>query len=93
MLHLKEYEDLKGKIAEYREILADKRKIDEMIIKELEEIKEKYGVKSLETLIRNYDIKLIGYEERRKKGEKMDLAIQMAERRKKEYESALQELK
>jgi hypothetical protein len=47
----------------------------------------------LETLIRNYDIKLIEYEERRKKGEKMDLAIQMAERRKKEYESALQELK
>ncbi|RLI81967.1 helicase [Archaeoglobales archaeon] len=57
------------------------------------QIKEKYGVKSLETLIRNYDMKLIEYEERRKKGEKMDLAIQMAERRKKEYERALQELK
>ena len=38
-------------------------------------------------------MKLIEYEERRKKGEKMDLAIQMAERRKKEYEKALQELK
>jgi len=57
------------------------------------EIKEKYGVKSLESLIRNYDIKLIEYEERRKKGEKMELAIQMAERRKKEYEKALEELK
>ena len=57
------------------------------------QIKEKYGVKSLETLIRNYDMKLIEYEERRRRGEKMDLAIQMAERRKKEYERALQELK
>ena len=57
------------------------------------EIKEKYGVKSLESLIRKYDIKLLEYEERRKKGEKMDLAIQMAERRKKEYEKALEELK
>jgi len=57
------------------------------------EIKEKYGVKSLESLIRSYDIKLLEYEERRKKGEKMDLAIQMAERRKKEYEKALEELK
>lgn len=56
------------------------------------EIKEKYGVKSLQTLIRNYDLKLIEYEDRRKKGEKMDLAIQMAERRKKEYEKALEEL-
>lgn len=57
------------------------------------EIKEKYGVKSLESLIRNYDLKLIEYEQRRKKGEKMDLAIQMAERRKREYEKALNELK
>jgi superfamily II DNA or RNA helicase len=57
------------------------------------EIKEKYGVKSLESLIRSYDIRLIEYEERRKKGEKMELAIQMAERRKKEYEKALDELK
>lgn len=57
------------------------------------EIKEKYGVKSLESLIRSYDLKLIEYEERKKKGVKMDLAIQMAERRKKEYEKALEELK
>lgn len=57
------------------------------------EIKEKYGVKSLQTLIRNYDLKLLEYEEKRKEGVKMDLAIQMAERRKKEYEKALDELK
>ncbi len=57
------------------------------------EIKEKYGVKSLETLIRKYDLKIIEYEERRRRGEKMDLAIQMAERRKREYERALEELK
>lgn len=57
------------------------------------EIKEKYGVKSLESLIRSYDLKLIEYEERRRKGVKMDLPIQMAERRKREYEKALEELK
>ena len=34
------------------------------------QIKEKYGVKSLETLIRSYDMKLIEYEERRRRGEK-----------------------
>jgi hypothetical protein len=57
------------------------------------EIKEKYGVKSLETLIRKYDLKLIEYEERRKKGVKMDIAIQVVEGGKKEYEKALEELK
>jgi len=57
------------------------------------EIKEKYGVKSLESLIRKYDLKLMEYEEKSKRGAKMDLAIQMAERRKREYERALEELK
>ena len=57
------------------------------------EIKEKYGVKSLESLIRKYDLKLMEYVEKSKQGAKMDLAIQMAERRKKEYEKALEELK
>ncbi len=57
------------------------------------EIKERYGVKSLEKLIRRYDAKLIEYEERRRRGEKMDLAIQMAERRKRDYERALEELR
>ncbi len=68
---------------------------DELLKERLRQakIKEKYGIKSLEILIRNYDLKLIEYEERRRRGEKMDLAIQMAERRKKEYEKALNELK
>lgn len=57
------------------------------------EIKEKYGIKSLEMLIRKYDGKLLEYEDRRRKGEKMDIAIQMAERRKRDYEKALEELK
>ncbi len=57
------------------------------------EIKEKYGIKSLESLIRQYDLKLMEYGEKSKKGARMDLAIQMAERRKREYERALEELK
>ncbi len=56
-------------------------------------IKEKYGVRSLEKLISELDSKLMEYYERAEKGEKMDLAIQMAERRKKEYEQALKELR
>ncbi|HEC56840.1 MAG TPA: DUF3883 domain-containing protein [Candidatus Syntrophoarchaeum butanivorans] len=56
-------------------------------------IKEKYGVRSLKNLIIELDGKLMGYYDRAEKGEKMDLAIQMAERRKKEYEDALNQLK
>lgn len=55
-------------------------------------IKEKYGVKSLEHLISELDAKLLNYYERQARGEKIDLAIQRAERRKKEYEQALKEL-
>lgn len=57
------------------------------------EIKEKYGVKSLENLISELDSKLLDYYDRSEKGEKMEIAIKMAERRKKEYEAALKELK
>jgi DNA gyrase subunit A len=53
---MKEYEDLKSKIAEYREILGDKRKIDEIIIKELEDIKEKYGDKRRTEIVEKDDI-------------------------------------
>lgn len=38
-----EYEELKSKIAEYESILADPRKIDEIISMETEEIKRRYG--------------------------------------------------
>jgi SNF2 family DNA or RNA helicase len=57
------------------------------------EIKRKYGIRSLENLISEYDSKLLEYEEKERKGVKMDLPIQMAERRKREYEQALAELK
>lgn len=40
---IKEYEELIEKIKEYRSILSSITKIDEIIIKEVEEIKEKYG--------------------------------------------------
>jgi hypothetical protein len=57
------------------------------------EIKEKYGIKSLKALISEYDGKLMNYYTRAEKGEKMDLAIQMAKRRKDDYQRALDELK
>ncbi len=40
---MKEYEELKIRIKEYEDILASKEKMDDIIIKELEEVKEKYG--------------------------------------------------
>ena len=40
---LKEYEELKEKIAEYESILASPEKIDAIIAEEIKEIKEKYG--------------------------------------------------
>jgi DNA gyrase subunit A len=40
---LREYEELRAKIAEYESILASPEKIDAIIIEETKEIKEKYG--------------------------------------------------
>ena len=40
---LAEYEELKAKIAEYESILADPKRIDDIIVREIEEVKEKYG--------------------------------------------------
>lgn len=40
---LAEYKELKAKIAEYESILADPKKIDNIIVREVKEIKEKYG--------------------------------------------------
>jgi DNA gyrase subunit A len=42
---MKEYEDLKIKIAECETILSSPKKVDEIITKELQEVKEKYGDK------------------------------------------------
>ena len=67
------------------------------ILKERErqaDIKRRYGIKSLENLISELDSKLLEYYEKKEsEGKKMDLPIVMAERRKKEYEEALERLK
>lgn len=40
---LAEYKELKAKIAEYESILSDPKKIDDIIVQEVKEIKENYG--------------------------------------------------
>jgi superfamily II DNA or RNA helicase len=57
------------------------------------EIKEKYGVKSLEYLIVKLDGELISLYQRREQGENVELAIHNKEARKSEYERALEELR
>jgi len=57
------------------------------------EIKQRYGVNSLEYLIIKLDEELIGLEERKAKGENVDLVIRNKQERKAEYEKALGELK
>lgn len=57
------------------------------------EIKEKYGIKSLEHLILKLDGELISLYDRKNQGENVDLAIRSKEERKKEYEKALDEMK
>jgi len=57
------------------------------------EIKEKYGVKSLEYLIRKLDGELIPLMARKTQGENVDLAIRNKEERKRGYETAREELK
>lgn len=56
-------------------------------------IKEKYGLKSLETLIVRLDGDLIGLYDRRERGENVDLAIRNKEEQKQRYERAIQELR
>lgn len=57
------------------------------------EIKEKYGIKSLEYLILKLDGELISLYGRKEAGENVDLAIRNKEERKSEYEKALKDLK
>lgn len=57
------------------------------------EIKEKYGIKSLEYLILKLDGDLITLFGRKEVGENVDLAIRNKEERKSEYEKALKDLK
>lgn len=57
------------------------------------EIKEKYGVKSLEYLILKLDGELITLFGRKESGENVDLVIRNKEERKTEYEKALKDLR
>ncbi|RLF42733.1 MAG: helicase [Thermoplasmata archaeon] len=56
------------------------------------EIKRKYGIKSLDHLIRNLDLELTELYEREARGEKVDLPIRNKKERKLEYERAKKEL-
>lgn len=57
------------------------------------EIKEKYGIKSLEHFILKLDGELISLKERKEQGEQVDLPIRNKEERKESYERALVELR
>ena len=57
------------------------------------EIKEKYGIKSLEHLILRLDGDLIGLLDRKERGDNVDLAIRNKESRKNNYEKSLEKLK
>jgi SNF2 family DNA or RNA helicase len=56
------------------------------------DIKEKYGMKSLKSLMVQLDGELISYYQRRENGENMDVAIRNKEERKSEYEKAKNDL-
>lgn len=75
-----------SKLEEYKaELLKERQRQSE--------IKEKYGIKSLEYLILKLDGELISLYDRKEAGENVDLAIRNKEERKTEYEKALKDLK
>jgi len=57
------------------------------------EIKRKYGIASLEYLIRKLDFDLIALDDRKSKGDNVDIVIRRKEERKRSYEKALLELR
>ncbi len=75
-----------SELKEYREHLLKER--NRQI-----EIKEKYGIKSLNHLIVKLDGELIGLYNRREQGESVNLPIINKEERKERYEKSLKELK
>jgi hypothetical protein len=91
---LTEIEDIKKKtqqlaietLKEYKNELLKERKRQA-------EIKQKYGVKSLEYFILELDGELIELESRKAKGENVDLVIRNKRERKLEYEKACEETK
>ncbi len=72
-------------VERYKEEIAVERKRQA-------EIKRKYGIKSLDYLIRKLDEELVELYEREAGGEKVDLPIRNKEEQKKRYESARKEL-
>jgi len=77
-------------------VISELEKYRRELIKERNrqaEIKQKYGIKSLEYLIVKLDGELISLYGRKNQGENVDLAIRNKEARKVDYERALQELK
>ncbi|MCX5850422.1 MAG: DUF3883 domain-containing protein [Deltaproteobacteria bacterium] len=75
-----------NKLKDYREEILKER------IRQAE-IKEKYGIKSLEYFIVKLDGELIELKDRKEQGELVDLPIRNKEERKESYERALIELK
>ncbi|MCC6048815.1 MAG: DUF3883 domain-containing protein, partial [Thermodesulfobacterium sp.] len=75
-----------------KQIIKYKKEIEEERVRQAE-IKEKYGIKSLEYLIDKLDEELVLLYEREDKGEEVRLAIQNKEERKKYYQKALEELR
>ncbi len=78
-----------------RSVISRLKEYKEEILKERNrqtEIKQKYGIKSLEHLILQLDGELISLDDRREKGENVDLVIRNKVGRKEEYEKALHEL-
>ena len=57
------------------------------------EIKQKYGIKSLEYLVVKIDGELIALYDRKNQGENVDLVIRNKEERKADYENAAKQLK
>lgn len=68
-----------------------KQKLEER--KREAQIKEKYGVKSLEYFLVKFDGELIELYARKERGENVDLVIRNKEEQKRKYEKALKELK
>lgn len=89
-----EREEIEKKVLGFA--ISSLEKYQQELLKERErqaKIKEKYGIKSLEYLIVKLDGDLIDLDERKQKGEDVDIAIWNKQERKKEYEKALEELK
>lgn len=74
------------KLEEYKQKLLEERNRQA-------EIKQKYGIKSLEYLVVKIDGELIALYDRKNQGENVDLVIRNKEERKADYENAAKQLK